>query len=180
MGTDRRHLLTTLGAVILGSAAALVAVGATMDWLVVDVRVGPGHEGPRRLWFPVPVAALRLAAAAFPASGLDGPLPADVRERLPAIRRALEELAGCPDAELLRVTASGTSVRIAKRGRELALDVRAPDAAVHGTIPIPALVRAVRRLERSGSPPDSALAVLADGFELTVGAEDTTVRLAVR
>ena len=178
MGTKRTRALTALGAVFLGGVAALAAAGAMMDWLVIDLRTAPGHEGPRRLWLPVPVAALRLAAAAAPALG--EPAPEALRKRLPAIRSALGVLARCPDSEFVRIETNEATVRIAKRGGELTLEVRAPEAAIHGAIPIAGLVRAARRLDGGAAPVGPALALLDDGFELTVDAEEATVRLAVR
>ncbi len=174
----------TVGIVLVAALAGIAVAGTIMDWLVVDVRMAGGTGEAHRLWIPVPMAAVRLAASAVSSSALPGePVPEEIRAALPAIRSALAGLARCPDAELVSVETDEATVRVAKRGRLLVLDVRAPDATVHGSIPIGRLSRTLGRW--NGRTVDatlmrSALTVLDDGFEIAVDADDATVRISVR
>ncbi len=184
MSRKRTGGLSPAAAVVLGILAGILVAALLMDWLVVDVRTTESQGHATRVWIPLPMAALRLAAAVIPRGSFEEPeLPHEVRDRLPAIREALETLQRCPDGPLVQVTSPEGTVDVELKKGSVLVKVNAPDATVHAVVPLDGLVQAVGRLDRERSDRDlvrALLAALDDGFTVSVDAAAARVRVSVR
>lgn len=176
--------LSPAAAVILAILAGLVAAALLSDWLVVDVRASEPEGHATRVWFPVPMAAVRLAAAVIPEGSFEQQeLPEEVREQLPAIREVLSTLERCPDGPLVQVTSPEGNVEVGLREGFLRVDVRSPEATVHTAVPLRRMARALERWDGERVDRDlvrALLRALDDGFTVSVDSPEARVRVRVR
>ncbi|MCB1033732.1 MAG: hypothetical protein KDD47_07855 [Acidobacteria bacterium] len=137
-----RLTLLAMGVLALSFVAVGVAMAATVATTggLVMVHVHP-QDGPN-LHLPVPVVLLRAglgAADHFAPREL-----AEARRQLapwqPSFEALAEELAESPSFVLAEIHADDADVAIAKNERRLEVDVDAPDAIVHLSLPV-SLVR---------------------------------------
>jgi hypothetical protein len=132
-------LICSTGVVLAASVATSVAT----DGLVV-IRV---HEkGPDGVHFTAPIPASLVGLGASFAHRAAAEDLDEARRQLEPYRDTLHQaLAGLEDAgdvTLVTVEDGTDHVQIAKRGRNLVIDVDSDDAEVHVTVPLP-LVRQV-------------------------------------
>ena len=150
-------MLLKIGAALAAVPAALLASVAATGVAVVDVRdSGPaGH----RIIVPVPLVAAQVAAAFVPhgARRID---VGEARRYLPAASEVLKALAEAPDGELVRVEQPNESVRIAKVGRDLAIDVKSPDGEVSVDVPIDLATTVLSEIESGEASPASLVGAL--------------------
>jgi hypothetical protein len=140
-------------AFVVTMATGAVAAGAYLySGGVASVRVDTPDVD---LSLPVPLRlvdlGLGLAGTAAATSGDDFAsrleLPrsifaeGEVEEWRPIVRQLADELGSMPEGELLRVTTGREEVRIAQRGGRFRIDVDAPDAEVHVSLPRRAAAR---------------------------------------
>lgn len=116
-------MMLKLAAAVLALPVAAVAGVAATGVVVVDVHERQGHH----IIVPVPLLAVRAAAAfvpdAHPRMHLD-----DAAKHIPPVARAvLQALADAPDGELVRVEERNEQVVITKRGDVLEIRVHGDD-----------------------------------------------------
>jgi hypothetical protein len=177
----RQRGATTLDAVVLAALLALLVAPLFMGWLVVDVRT-PAPEQVN-LKIPVPLGLIRLGLALAPDRELAVEAPAELREQREVALAVLRALDESPDGTtFVRVTSPDASVRIAKEGGRLVVEVDAEDGRVRCNLRAAALRRALERWDWQEFTPDLALDLLAaagPGQLVSVDAEDARVRISV-
>ncbi len=176
--------LSPAASVLLAMVAGLVVAALLMDWMVVDVRATEPDGHATRVWFPLPMAAVRLAAAAVPEGTYhQAELPPEVREHLPAIREVLKELARCPDGPLVQVRSPEEQIDVGLEEGTLRVDVRSPEGTVHVAVPLRRMARALERWDGERVDRDlirTLLRALDDGFTVSVDSPEARVRVKVR
>ena len=124
-----------------GTAGALVySAGA------IRVEVLEKHEGGQHINLIIPAAIVPVALAFVPNEHLQE-ITDEMREVLPLVRIAAEELARCPDGILVEVRDSNDHVLIQKRNGSLMVDVESRDEEVHVSFPLSMVVAAAYKLE---------------------------------
>ncbi len=181
--TRRHNSPPTALVIVLAALAGLMTAALLMDWMVVDVHATETAGESTHVWVPVPVAALRMAAALIPRDAFPTEeVPPEIHERLPAIRTALQDLSSCPDVQLASVESPDGKVTVLMHSGRLIVDVNSPDAKVHATVPLRRLARAMKHWD--GKTVDASLvraglAALDDGFEVKVDSPEARVRITV-
>ncbi len=133
-----RFTILAFGVLILSSLAVGVALAATTAATggLVYVHVHP-TEGPN-LRFPVPVGLLRAGLST--AGYFAGPELEEARRQIAPWQSSLEalgaELERSAPFVLAEIHSDDSDVRIAKTRHRLVVDVDAPEATVHVSIPI--------------------------------------------
>lgn len=135
---------------------ALVAVFALLVALAyaagsVDVMVHEKQPDGTRLHLILPAGVLTWGVRFVPAAKLSE-ASKEARPWLPAIRVASQELAHCPDATLVDVRDRNETVRVAKRGSYLVIDVDDESDTVHVSVPLSAVAAVAGALESTGPP----------------------------
>ena len=104
---------------------------------VVDVDVQQKTPGGHHIHLPLPALAGPAVLAVIPARHMHfGHDARQVREVMPAVRAAVEELARCPDGPLVDVQSDHETVHIAKDGAYLTIGVDNAKETVHISFPI--------------------------------------------
>ena len=128
---------------LLGKAAAIM--GGTVllcgalaySGGVVDVDVQQKTPGGHHIHLPLPALAGPAALAFIPSRHMHfGNDARQMRDVMPAVRAAAEELARCPDGPLVDVQSDRETVHIAKDGAYLTIDVDNAKETVHISFPI--------------------------------------------
>lgn len=138
-------------------------VAAAFAWAVHTVATSPSIEvqvrehgaRPARISLHLPAALVVGAVALAPDTvfeGLYGQIGGDIDlERWgPAASELARQLESMPDATLVEVRDGGEQVTVEKRGDELRIRVRSPDADVDVTLPV-GLVGRLLVIARPGS-----------------------------
>lgn len=112
-------MMMKLAAGILALPVAAIGAVAATGVVVVDVREAQG----RRIVVPVPLLAVRAAAAFVPEKQAQLEL-GEAGQHVGAARHVLEALAQAPDCELVRVEEQGQEVVVRKRGDMLEVRVK--------------------------------------------------------
>jgi len=137
--------------------AAMVLIGALVGSMgMLHVEVKPKHPGGEHVWFVAPAILLPAGAFVVPREKV---LEAsrELREWLPTIRAAANELEQCPNGPFVQVDDRHEHVQIAKRGEALVIDVDDESETVHVSVPLAAAAYAVDRLaEEAESAPHTA------------------------
>jgi hypothetical protein len=150
-----RRVVTAAGIAGVIGIAIIASVGIWF-WqgglLVVQVHERGPHASDIAL--KLPAAPLQAMLALVP----DGCIErnAEMTRVLPHLRSIPRDLARIPNCVLVEVEDRGSdeTVRIAKEGRHLVIDVRSPEETVHVSVPIRFLGAALKRLG-SCSPTDT-------------------------
>jgi hypothetical protein len=176
----RERGVSTVGAVILSSLAALLAAAALSDWIVVDVQTfGPDSV---HVVVPMPLVVGHFAAAAVPDDAFeDAVMPPELTANREHILAALRSLVDAPDAVLVEVRADDAHVLVAKEGDVLSVAVDADDATVRCTVPLTGVVDALEDWDWRTVDPAMLFDILGDapsGDLVRVDADDA--RVAVR
>ena len=156
MQTRTRRLL-----IVSAAAVAFLVLGwATIIGLlltvggVATVQLHDRSEGVR-LYLPVPMAVVSATAAtagflspvhAGDLLEIDGDL--DLDEWEPFVDALFAGLEECPDVIFVEVLDHGDHVRVAKKGRNIRVEVRNPDLSLNISVPIRPLRRTVSSLLR--------------------------------
>lgn len=129
------------------TAFSLAAVGgiASMDYAVVDVQEG-GPKGTH-IVVPVPVLLAEAALSFAPVHARRVELDKAAEQWLPVVRKLAAELRAIPDAELVRVQAEGSDVRIAKVRDHLEVRVHDGGDDISVNLPLEALDEVLASLE---------------------------------
>jgi len=171
--------ISTIPAVLLAAAAALVTSVFLMDWVVVDVRT-PEPES-MHIVVPFPLCIADIATEFIPREALEeAEIPPEATAQKELVVAAVRSLLEAPDATLVRVDTDDAHVLITKQGDDLLVDVDADDAVVRCTVPIDGVVHALEDWDWKTADPDLLFDVLAkagNGNLLTVEADG--VRVAV-
>jgi hypothetical protein len=160
MNATTQRRLSAPTTIVLAVLAALAVAPFLMNWLVLEVHTA----APDRvdLFIPMPLTMARLALRAIPAEKLDARVPSDIQARRAQVLAMLDALRQAPDTTFVSVDSPDATVRIAKRGDLLTLDVQGDhDGTVHGTLPIAALHSALARWDWRSFHPAMALDVPA-------------------
>lgn len=130
-------LLAKIG---LGVASAAVAgAGLLCSEGFVSVKVDKRGPDPHRVRIVAP--ALLVPAVAYVASrttNIDREMR-DVKEWLPVAQAAAAALSNTDDVTLVEIEDHDEHVRVAKRFDKIVVDVDAPDATVHVSVPLRAV-----------------------------------------
>jgi hypothetical protein len=175
----RQRGISTIGAMLLAAAAAMVVGVFMMDWMIVDVRT-PEPEN-LHIVVPFPLGVADLAAEFVPRHALEeAQIPPEVAEHKDMVIAAVRSLLEAPDHTLVRVDTADEHVLITKEGDDLHVSVDADDAVVRCTVPIDGVVDALEAWDWRTADPDLVFDVLAaagNGNLLTVEAEGTHVAI---
>jgi hypothetical protein len=181
MNATTQRRLSTPTTIVLAVLAAVAVAPFLMNWLVLEVHTAEPDRVD--LFIPMPLTIARLALHAIPAEKLDARVPADLQARRAQVLAILDALRQAPDATFVSVDSPDATVRIAKRGNLLTLDVRGDrEGTVHGTLPIAALHGALARWDWRSFHPAMALDVLASagrGKILDVNSRDARVVIRI-
>lgn len=128
---------------MLAAAGALAAGTGLVRIYVLEKKPGGDHVN---LIIPAPLIPLGMKL-----------LPAKERQRaaaqlepwLPAIKAATQELARCPDVELVKVEGADERVSIRKLGGALVIDVDSPQESVHLSFPLKLVLAVAEEFEAS-------------------------------
>lgn len=162
MGLFARFALILFGVLAVGAVCTVSAVAwathAVVTSPMVHVRVQE-HVGERMSFeLSVPAAAISAGLVVAPhlvpdatwdqvraemEAEMDGVSP-DLR---PAAARLVRDLGTLPDATLVEVEDGGDHVLVVKRGREIQVTVRSPDADVDVSVPVELLERVAAFVE---------------------------------
>jgi hypothetical protein len=130
------RIVAALASVPLALGAAVVGTGI----VVVDVEeLGPGGH---RIVVPVPLVAIRAAAALIPSQEAHLDL-GEAEQHLGVARDVIQALADSPDGELVRVEEPEEQVVIAKEGGLLRIDVHGRGEDVTVAVPFALVSRAL-------------------------------------
>ncbi len=132
---------------------AMLALLVTLAYAAgtVDVKVHEKQANGTRLHLILPAGLITWGVRLAPASELSK-AGKEVRPWLPAIRVASRELARCPDATLVDVRDRNETVRIAKRGGYLVIDVDDAEDTVHVSLPLSTVAAVADALQPTGPP----------------------------
>src|SRR5215831_3401695 len=126
-----------LAKVGLGLASAAVAgAGLLCSEGFVSVKVDKRGPDPHRVRIVAP--ALLVPAAAYIASRQIH-MDRDIKELLPVAQAAASALADTDDVTLVQIDDLNEHVRIEKRFDNIVVDIDAPDATVHISLPLRAV-----------------------------------------
>lgn len=140
-------------AVVLGAALLVVSTGAfaaVAAWRAGSILVSvlPKASDEPRISLRVPAVVLPAALALVPNDAFRSAGP-ELRAVLPIAIKACEVLERQGDAVFVEVVNPRESVRIAKIGDVLRIDVRNDEEEVHVAVPISSFRTVVSRLERA-------------------------------
>lgn len=148
MSRGSRTFLIVFGLAVLLLSATIAAVAVSVQrcgMLSVDVR--DFSHGGQRVAFKLPGAIVPIAVQFVP-DKVFGEIPREVHEHISMLRVACDELAKQPDFVMVEVHDGNEHVFIAKRGRDLVIDVESHDEEVHITVPLSLMKSVVGRLAR--------------------------------
>lgn len=125
--------------VMSGTVGTITLAGALLFHQgVVDVKVQEKRADGTNIRLILPAAILPMAVMAVPDDKIRRHA-AQLRQVLPALRIAAQELAKCPDTVLVEVQDAREHVRIEKVGGSLVIDVKSPSEDVHISVPLETL-----------------------------------------
>jgi hypothetical protein len=150
-------MLIKIGAALAAIPAALLAGVAATGVAVVDVR--DGGPGGHHIVVPVPLVAAQVAAGFVPREARKVDV-GEARRYLPVANEVLKALAESPDGELVRVDRPNEHVRIAKVGRDLAIEVENAEGEVSVDVPIGLATAVLKELENGEASPASLVGAL--------------------
>ena len=104
-------------------------------------------SGGQSVNIKVPGAIIPIAVQFVPDKAF-GEIPCEVFDHIPMLRAACDELAKQPDFVMVEVYDGDEHVTVAKRGRDLVVDVIADGEEVHVTVPLSLMKSVVGRLAR--------------------------------
>ena len=167
-----------IAAALASVPLALTAAVAGTGIVVVDVEeLGPGGH---RIVLPVPLLAIRTAAALVPSQDVRLDL-GEARRHLGVARDVLQALADAPDGELVRVEEPEEQVVIAKEGGLLRVSVHGKGEDVTVSVPLAFAMKALP--EDGGAISPSSLAAALGSARFTelvdVRTEGERVRVTV-
>ena len=135
------------GKVMLGVVGTTVLAGVYVAQQgVVRVRVVEKRKGGDHVNLFVPAAAVPVALKLAPEESLREATER-VKEWLPALRIASQELARLPDTELVEVRDTREHVRIRTVDGKLEINVESDREDVHVSVPLKMLERVAQELE---------------------------------
>ncbi|MFH1278153.1 MAG: hypothetical protein ABIK65_07220 [Candidatus Eisenbacteria bacterium] len=134
--------VAVLAAVSLTGAAIATSI-AGRGMIEVEVREACGTD----VRFSVPVSFLLLALPFMPSEAYEGMPPEAVRY-MGAVRIVGDELEKMPDFTMVEVESPGHRVLVRKLGKRLVVDVDDGGDVVHVSIPIGAVERVAKRIEK--------------------------------
>ena len=168
--------ISTVPAVILAAAAAMVTSVFLMDWMVVEVQT-PEPEAVN-ITVPFPVVAARLATAFVPDEAFDeAEIPPGVKDLKGPVLGALDALLEAPDHTLVKVEAPDAKVEVSKQGEDLRISVDAEDAVVRCVVPLDGVRDALEDWDWQSADPSLIFDILAaapNGELVRVEADDGT------
>jgi len=173
--------ISTVPALVLATAAAMLTAVMLMDWMVVDIQT-PEPEA-LHLTVPFPLVAARMATAFVPQEVMaEAEIPPEVKDLKQPVLDALDALLEAPDATLVRVDSPDAQVVIAKQGDDLRISVDAEEAVVRCLIPLDGVRDALQSWDWQSADPSLAFDILSaapTGELVRVEAEDGT-KVAIR
>jgi len=139
--------------IVMLALASMVGTAGIVTYEAGAVRISvhekkPGGDHVRLI---VPAVLVPLGLHFVPAKQLHKNA-AEIRQWLPALKAASQELEHCPDATFVEVKGPDENVGIRKSGDSLVIDVDDPGETVHVSFPLRMVTAAVRQLE-AGNPP---------------------------
>lgn len=142
--------LSTIVLLVFACVVGTTAV-ATYEAGAVRISVQEKAPGGEHIRLIVPALLVPVGLHFIPEKELRKQ-SAEMRQWLPVIRAASQELERCPDATLVEVKGPDENVSIRKRGDSMVIDVDDRDETVHVSFPLRVVTTAVRRLEVSNPP----------------------------
>jgi len=129
----------------------LVLAGIVADGGIIAAKVHQKkpHGTNLRLYLPAVLVPVGMKIA--PGEPLRR-AASEVKEFLPAMRVAAEELSKCPDGRLVEVSSPREQVRIVKSGGSLVVDVSSAQEEVHVSLPLKMVGKVFRELEARAPP----------------------------
>jgi len=142
-----------LSSIVLLACASVVGTTAivTYEAGAVRISVDEKRQGGDHVHLIVPALLVPIGLHLVPEKEFRKQ-SAEMREWLPAVKAASQELERCPDATLVEVIGRDEHVSIRKSGDSLLIDVDDPHETVHVSFPVRVVTSAVRRLEASNPP----------------------------
>jgi hypothetical protein len=139
----------TTGMTVLAGAFGVLTLGAVVvcNEGAVRVDVQEKARNGEHVHLIVPAALGPVAAWLVPRNKL-GDARHQIRQWLPTIKAASEQLARCPDGPLVEVDSHREHVRIYKQGGSLFIYVDSEDETVHVSFPLEAAADTVSQLAR--------------------------------
>jgi len=142
---------TVLFVALLATTSYAAYSLATHPWVEVRIAERDGAEETVRVSIPIAVAGTAVAVAPYLlpdearrglVTGMEGH-----EEWAPLVRELAGELARMPDATLVEIEGGYETVEVAKRGDDLVVHVRSPDADVDVSVPVALVEQVARSLE---------------------------------
>jgi hypothetical protein len=149
-----------------------------LDWVIVDVKTC--DKDNVHIIVPVPLQLAGIALSFIPKEDLNVTIPKEVQDNKELITRLFNELKDSPDATLVSVKSNEAQVTISKKGNNLTIDVIAPDAKVHGILPLKETSRMFETWDGQHIQPQLAIKLLADchpGSILSIDSKEARVHI---
>jgi len=140
-------------AAVLGTIVLAGALVGSMG--AVHIEVKPKKPGGEHIWVVAPAILLPAGAMVVPKAKVRQ-ASREIRQWLPAIRAAVNELGRCPDGPFVQVDDRHEHVRIVKIDGALVIDVDDETETVHVSIPLSAAAYACDRLVEVAETPDDS------------------------
>lgn len=140
----RLFLAVVVSIVVIGAATVSVVAAAIYHAGSVEVEVV--ESGGDRISLSVPTT-LVVAAVQLVPDDLIQEAAGEMEPWWPVVHEASRELVRCPDAVLVQVDGPDESVRVAKRGGELVVDVRDGGDRVHVVVPVRTISAVLDKLD---------------------------------
>ena len=136
-------VLVTGGTILAATTAAAVSVYRAGTF---SVSVQEAEGGRTSLSLPASLVDVGL-----------GFVPDEVYEEIareagphwPVLEALSRELNDCPDAVFVEVVNRHESVRVAKQGRSIVIDIDGAHENIHVALPLPTFTKVVKRIERA-------------------------------
>ena len=172
----RQRGISTVPAILLAAAAAMVTSVFMMDWMVIDVQTPEPED--IHITVPFPLLAARVATAFVPDEALaEAEIPPEVKGFKEPVLNALDALLDAPDRILVKVESPDAHVEIAKEGDDLRISVDAEDAVVRCVVPLDGVHEALENWDWQSADPSIIFDILSaapNGELLRVEADDGT------
>lgn len=149
MTAREKRTLLIVGAVVLFWLGSLTVVTlAVVNAGMLTVQVHENHPGGSDISLRIPAAFVVLALKVIPEDVIAGEI-ARADRWTPIARSFTRSLASGPDCVLVSVDSPRETVRIAKKGRHLLVDVKDAGERVHIAVPFAIVSTMLERIDRA-------------------------------
>jgi len=142
--------LSTVALIVVTSLVGTAAI-TTYEAGAVHISVQEKHPGGDHVKLIVPAVLVPVGMHFIPQKELQKQSK-DLRQYLPVVEVAAQELEKCPDATFVEVISKEEHVSIRKSGDAIVIDVDDRDETVHVSFPVRTVEAAAHRLEASLPP----------------------------